>query len=188
MEGIMTPRVKPLAKRVVRGNRGVKVTKSCTIYRSPDEVYQYWRQLENLPKIMPNLRSVTQTSAVDSHWVMEGPGGKTIEWDAVIFNEHPNELIAWRTRQHSKIAHAGSVRFRPALTGEGTEVTVSLEYNPPAGKLGNWVVKIFGKDPAQQLQEDLARFKLLMEAGEIPTTRGQPNGPSPRRSGAGEQS
>jgi uncharacterized membrane protein len=169
-------RKKPEAKVVVKGNRGVKVVKTCTINRSPDELYRFWRRFENLPQFMKHLISVNQTSDKDSHWTAQGPAGKNVEWDAVIINEHENDLIAWRTREHSPIVHAGSVRFEAAPTGQGTEVTVALEYNPPGGALGKVAAQLFGEEPGQQIADDLRRFKSLMEAGEVPRTDGQPTG------------
>ncbi|MDB6121152.1 MAG: cyclase/dehydrase [Pedosphaera sp.] len=99
-----------------------------------------------------------------------------MEWDAVIINEHPNNLIAWESTPDSEIKNAGSVRFEPAPAGQGTEVTVSLEYVPPAGKLGAMIAKLYGEEPELQVEDDLNRFKALMETGEIPTTEGQPVG------------
>jgi uncharacterized membrane protein len=112
---------------------------------------------------MKHLVSVTQTSATDSHWVAQ-IGKKKAEWDAVVFNEHPNELIAWRTREGSEIAHAGSVRFKTVSDGE-TEVTISFEYEPPSGKAAAFISKLFGKEPGQVVEKDLERFKEIMESG-----------------------
>jgi uncharacterized membrane protein len=164
------------SKPVVRGNRGVKVIEACTIRRSPEDLYQFWRRFENLPQFMKHLVSVTPISQEESHWIAKAPGGRTIEWDAVIINEHPGNLLAWRTREGSKIAHAGSVRFEPSAIPDHTEVTVQIEYDSPGGKFGKLLAKLFGEEPGQQVAEDLGRFKALMEAGEIATTDGQPSG------------
>lgn len=162
------------SKVTVPDSKGIKVVKSCTINRPREELFQFWRRFENLPQIMKHLVSVTQTSATDSHWIAQ-IGKKKAEWDAVVFNEHPNELIAWRTREGSEIAHAGSVRFQPAPGNRGTEVTIQFEYEPPTGKAAAFVSKLFGKEPGQVVEKDLMRFKALMETGEIPTTEGQPS-------------
>jgi uncharacterized membrane protein len=154
---------------------GLKAVSTCTVARPIAEVFQYWRRLEHLPEFMQHLECVTQRTPTDSHWVISG-GGIRVQWDAVVFNEHRNELIAWRSRDDAPVPNAGSVRLEPAPLGEGTEVTVSLEYMPPGGSLSAGFVKLFGKNPNYQLGEDLRRFKALMEAGEIPTTRGQPAG------------
>lgn len=160
----------------VKGNHGVKVVKSCTIDRSPDELFKFWRHLANLPQFSKHLISVTQRTEKDSHWMAKAPGGPA-EWDAEIFNEHPNALIAWRSKEGSEIENAGSVRFEFAPAGQGTEVTVTLEYRPPVGALGVMVARMYGEEPERQVEEDLMRFKALMELGDIPTTEGQPCGP-----------
>lgn len=152
---------------------GIKIEKSITINRSPEELYTFWRNLKNLPDFMKHLESVTMLDDKRSHWVAKAPAGTTVEWDAVIHNEIPNQLIAWRSVEVSDVNHAGSVEFKPAPEGQGTEVKVVLNYAPPAGKLGALVAKMFGEEPSQQIEEDLKRFKQLMESGEIPTTGGK---------------
>jgi uncharacterized membrane protein len=159
----------------VEASRDIKVDRSVTINRSPEELYRFWRNFENLPRFMENLESVRTIDDRRSHWVAKAPMGKTVEWDAEIINEEENKLIAWRSLEGSDVDSAGSVRFEPAPGGRGTEVKVSLIYNPPGGKIGSIISKLFGKDPEQQVQEDLRRFKQLMEVGEIPTTEGQPS-------------
>ena len=99
-----------------------------------------------------------------------------IAWEADIINEKENELIAWQSVEGSDIHHWGIVRFVPAPGGRGTEVKVELEYEPIAGLLGAAVAKLFGEEPNQQVEDDIRRFKQVMEAGEIPTTDGQPKG------------
>ena len=166
----------------VRGGSGVKVEKSVTINRSPEELYRYWRNFENLPRIMSHLESVHVTGEGRSHWVAKGPAGTTVEWDAEVYNEKENELIAWRSLEGADVDNAGSVHFTPAPGGRGTEVRVVLKYDPPAGKVGAAVAKLLGEEPSGQVQEDLRRFKQFMETGETPTTEGQPSG---RAAGAG---
>ena len=160
----------------VSAERGIKVEKSVTINRSPEELYRFWRNFENLPRFMNHLESVHVTGETRSHWVAKAPAGTTVEWDAEIYNEHENELIAWRSLPGADVDSAGSVHFKPATTGRGTEVRVSLKYDPPGGIIGAYVAKLFGEEPSQQVQEDLRRFKQLMETGETPTTEGQSSG------------
>jgi uncharacterized membrane protein len=112
-----------------------------------------------------------------SHWVAKGPLGIRVQWDAEIYNENPNEMIAWRSLEGADVDNTGSVHFTPAPPGRGTEVRVVLKYNPPAGKLGAGIAKLFGEDPKQQIRDDLRRFKQLVEAGEITTTEGQTSRP-----------
>jgi uncharacterized membrane protein len=156
--------------------KGLHVVKSVTIDRSPEELYRYWRDFQNLPRFMNHLEAVENIDSRRSHWVAKGPAGKTVEWNAEIINERENELIAWRSTEEADVENAGSVNFRPAPGGRGTEVKVTLLYNPPGGSLGAQVAKLFGEEPSMQIEDDLRRFKRLMEAGEIPTTEGQPHG------------
>ncbi len=159
----------------VPGNRGIKVEKSVTINKSPAELYTFWRNFENLPRFMDHLESVKNTGAEGkrSHWVAKAPAGTTVEWDAEVINDKPNELIAWRSLENADVDNAGSVRFKEAAAGRGTEVKVSLEYDPPGGVVGATIAKLFGEEPSQQIEEDLRRLKRVMETGEIPTTEGQ---------------
>ncbi|HZB44266.1 MAG TPA: SRPBCC family protein [Pyrinomonadaceae bacterium] len=160
----------------VAGGRGVKVEKSVTINRPPEELYSFWRNFENLPRFMNHLESVRVTGGDRSHWVAKGPAGSTVEWDAEVYNEKENEMIAWRSLEGADVASAGSVHFTPAAAGRGTVVRVVLKYDPPGGVIGATVAKLFGENPEQQIDEDLRRFKQVMESGEIATTAGQPSG------------
>lgn len=159
---------------VIPHGQGIKVEHVMTINRNADELYDFWRNFENLPRIMAHLESVTVQDNTHSHWVAKAPLGKTVSWDAEIINEIPGEMIAWRSTGKADVPNAGSVRFKPAPAGRGTEVKVNLEYNPPAGLVGMAVAKLFGEEPNQQVMDDLRHFKALMEAGEIPTNAGQP--------------
>jgi uncharacterized membrane protein len=153
---------------------GVRVDRVITVNKPREEVYRFWRQFENLPRFMRHLESVKDLGFGRSHWVAKGPAGRTVEWDAEIITEKENELISWRSLEGSDVQNAGSVHFRDARGGRGTEVAVELQYNPPGGLVGATVAKLFGEEPTKQIAEDLHRFKALMEAGEVPTTEGQP--------------
>jgi uncharacterized membrane protein len=161
---------------VLGGSRGLNVEEAMTINRSPVELYSYWRQLDQLPRFMRHLVSVRQLDDRRSHWIAKGPGGRHVEWDAEIINEIPNELIAWRTLDDATVVSAGSVRFKPASGGRGTEVHVRLQYSPPAGRAGAAIARLLGDEPSQTIREDLRRFKQLLEAGEVPTIEGLPRG------------
>jgi uncharacterized membrane protein len=174
--GIDTAEGRRDSRYALAGSRGVHVEEAFTINRRPDELYAFWRQLERLPRFMTHLVAVTQLDERRSHWVARAPAGRTVEWDAEIINEVPNELIGWRTMEGADVISAGSVRFKPAPGDRGTEVRVRLQYAPPAGKLGARIAWLFGREPSQTMQEDLRHFKQLMEAGEVPTTEGQPRG------------
>jgi len=158
------------------GSHAIEVHKSITINKPPEELYRFWRHFENLPRFMTHIQSVQSTAQGRSHWVAKAPLGSTAEWDAEITEERDNELIAWQSLEGARIPNHGSVRFQPAPGGRGTEVRFTLAYAPPMGKLGAAVAKLFGEEPKQQLDDDLRRFKCLMEAGEIPTVEGQPSG------------
>jgi uncharacterized membrane protein len=152
------------------------VEKSLTVERPAEELYSFWRDFTKLPRFMKHLESVTVSGDRRSHWVAHGPAGTNVEWDAEITEDRPNELIAWRSLPGADVANAGTVRFEPATGGRGTVVRVAIDYTPPAGALGAAVAKLFGEEPRQQVEGDLRRFKSIMEAGEIPTTTGQPEG------------
>ena len=160
----------------VSGSRGIRVEKSLTVNRSPEELFRFWRNFENLPRFMNHLESVKNLGENRSHWVAKAPAGTTVEWDAEVYNEKENELIAWRSLEGADVDNAGSVRFKEAPGGRGTEVKVVLEYDPPGGIVGAAIAKLFGEAPDQQIDEDLRRFKQVMEAGEQATTEGQPSG------------
>jgi uncharacterized membrane protein len=160
-------RVSPVAR-----GEGIKVERTITVNRPREEVYHFWRQLENLPRFMDHLESVTVLDEDRSHWVAKAPAGTKVEWDASILDEIENELIAWRSLPGSDIDNAGSVHFIPA--GDGTEVRVVLRYDPPAGRVGAAVAKLLGEEPEQQVEEDLRRFKQVMEAVETPARSRKP--------------
>ena len=150
----------------VRRGEGHKVERSVVVNRPAHEVYQFWRNFENLPRFMDHLESVTVIDETRSHWVAKGPAGAKVEWDAVIHNEIENQLIAWRSLPGADVNNAGSVHFTEAGPGQ-TEVRVVLSYEPPAGDLGAAVAKLLGEEPSQQVADDLRRFKQVMEASEL---------------------
>lgn len=156
--------------------RGIRVEQTTTINVPPEQLYNFWRNFENLPLFMCNLESVTIRDGNRSHWVAVGPAGTKADWEAEIINEVPNELIGWRSVEGSRVDNAGSVHFKEANGGRGTEVKVVLRYDPPGGAFGAAVAKLFGEDPQNQVKEDLRRLKMLLETGEVATIGGQPTG------------
>ena len=160
----------------VRAGRGFRYRTALTIQSSLEDVYRRWRDLERLPEIFEHLTSVAKTAAGKSHWVAEGPFGKSVEWDAEVINEVENELIAWQSLPGSDIDTAGSVHFERAPVGRGMILRVALKYDPPAGKLGATIASLFGANLEKQVDEDLKRFKQLVETGEIATVAGQTHG------------
>jgi uncharacterized membrane protein len=143
------------------------VTEAITINRSRNEVYGFWQNFENFPRFMAHLESVQVIDQRRSHWRAKAPGGTTVEWDAEMVEDRPNELITWRSLPDSEVPNSGSVRFRDAPGSRGTEVIVELRYQPPGGRLGALLAKLFGKEPSQQVKGDLRRLKQVMEIGEI---------------------
>jgi len=161
---------------VIEAGGGVRIEHSITVNKPREELYRFWRNLENLPRIMSHLREVKQSGANRSHWVARGPLGMNVEWDAETINDRPNEMIAWRSLEGSDIDTAGSVHFQDSANKGWTEVRVNLKYDPPAGKLGAAAAWLFGEEPCHQVRNDLARFKEFMEGGQTPTAAGQPAG------------
>jgi len=181
-----TGRKNPRAKIVIRDNRGIKVVRAVTIRKPAAELYAFWRDLPNLMQVIKHRVSITTTAPDESHWVVSAPAGRTVEWDSIIVNDEPGRLIAWRTREGATVPNAGSVRFEDAPGDEGTEVTVSLQYDPPGGKLGAALAKLTRDSASSQIYDALRRLKALMEAGEIPTIEGQPVG-GPQRPRKGQK-
>jgi uncharacterized membrane protein len=149
------------------GGQGIHAKASCVVNRSPEEVYSFWRNFENLPRFMRHLESVADRGDGRSSWVAKGPAGSRVEWDATIIADVPGEIITWRSLEGSDVDHAGAVRFERAPGNRGTIVKVNIQYNPPAGVVGAAVAKLFGEEPQQQLDDDLRRFKQVLEVGEV---------------------
>ena len=149
-----------------------QVRKSLIINRSPEELYGFWRDLENLPKFMHHLESVRETGDGRSHWVAKAPAGSSVEWDAEITEDRPHELIAWRSLEGADVENSGSVQFERAPGNRGTIVRVEMNYNPPGGVIGAVIAKLFGTEPGQQAQESLRCLKQVMETGEVVLSEG----------------
>jgi uncharacterized membrane protein len=145
----------------------IRTKRSVTVNKPVEEVYGFWRNFENLPQFMRHLESVTVAGDRRSHWRAKAPAGQSVEWDADMLEDRPNELISWRSTPDADVYNAGTVRFLPAPGGRGTEVRVELEYKPPFGKLGSKVATLFREEPGQQVMDDLRHFKQVMETGEI---------------------
>jgi uncharacterized membrane protein len=149
-----------------RQGGGIRAANSVTIMKSPEELYSYWRRLENLPSIMSHLETVKETDVTHSHWVAKAPLGLSVEWDAEITEDIPNQKIAWRSLPDSQVPNEGYVEFIGAGEGRGTVVHVSLVYHPPGGAVGAGVAKLFGKEPNQEIAKDMRKFQQMMELGE----------------------
>lgn len=143
--------------------------RAVTINRPANELYAYWRDFSNLATFMDNVVAVTPVEGDRTHWVVKAPAGKTVEWDAVITEDKPNELIAWSSDEGADVPNSGRIEFRDA-GARGTVVTATIVYDPPTGTIGKLIAKMFQREPAIQARRDLRRFKQLMETGEIATS------------------
>lgn len=153
----------------------VSIRTSLTVGRAAEELYGFWRDYTNAPRFMSRIRSVRVDSPTRSHWVMDGPMGRTWEWDSEVTTETEGQGFAWRSLEGADLPNRGSVSFLPDVRGEETVVTYELEFDPPLGVLGAAVAGVFHEVPEQMARADLRRFKALLETGEIPTTAGQPS-------------
>lgn len=146
--------------------QGIYVEKSVRIDSPPEQVFAYWRNLENLPQWMSHVREVRNLGGDRYHWVVDGPAGIPVEWDSELLNVVENREMTWRSVEGSQVENTGRVRFEP--DGAGTRVHVQLKYSPPGGVLGHMVAKAFGVDPKTEMDEDLNRMKTTVETGKPP--------------------
>ncbi|MDQ4044822.1 MAG: SRPBCC family protein [Chloroflexota bacterium] len=163
------------------GEHAQHITYATTVNRPVEDVYAFWRDFTNLPSFMRHLVSVEMTSGTQSRWKATAPAGQTVQWEAEIVEDRPNELIAWRSVDDADVANAGSVRFVPAPGDQGTEVHVTMNYTPPLHEIGTAVALLAGEDPRQQLQEDMLRLKNVLEVGEVVKSAGSVHGATLRQ-------
>jgi uncharacterized membrane protein len=150
----------------------VHVERAVTIQKPAQELYDFWRNFENLPQFMHHLEEVRVHDDKRSMWIATGPAGAHIEWEAEVTDETPGELIAWKSLPEADVPNIGSVQFKELGNDGGTEVKVTMEYSPLGGVLGAIFAQLWGEEPSQQVNEDLQRFKSLMETGEVATIDG----------------
>ncbi|WP_156686426.1 SRPBCC family protein [Mycobacterium sp. Marseille-P9652] len=156
------------------GHRAVRA--AVTVRRSPDEVYAFWRDVANLPAFMYHLKSVTADGDGRSHWVASAPAGRSVEWNAQITEDEPGRRIAWQSLPGASVDNGGSVEFTPTPDGASTEVRVTIGYHLPGGALGKAAATLFGESPDQQVNDDLRRFKQILETGQVMRSDGSPEG------------
>jgi uncharacterized membrane protein len=152
----------------VPARQGFKLEKTIVIDCTPEELYRFWRRFENLPQVMRHLKDVRSIDSRHSRWVAEGAAGKDVHWDAEIINERPDEMISWRSLPGGDLDTAGSIHFHRLPHDHATEVTISMKYNPPAGKIGAQIATLLGEGLEAKLDEDLESFKQVMETGMAP--------------------
>ena len=142
-------------RHALSGAKGVHVRESITVNASPEELYNFWRRLEQLPSVMPHLESVEQLDFKLSRWTAKTFGQMPVTWNAEIINEVPFETIGWKTLPGEAIQHAGSVVFKRLPGTNTTDVRVNLQYSPPGGKAAAWFAALLGQDPAKLTREGL---------------------------------
>jgi len=157
-------------------HKGVLVKHTTTIHRTPMEVYDFVKDPANHHRYMGHVESVTADQDGTYHWAIKGPMGMTWRFRSRHINEDPGHLVAWKSLPGGDLDNAGAIRLVPTFDGRGTEVTMEINFEPPAGSVGLALGKILGHDPDVQVRENLGRLKSLLEAGEIATTQGQPSG------------
>lgn len=165
--------------QVIPAQQGEHVEKAIAINRPAAEIFAFWRDVANLPQVMPHIKRVEPIDATKSRWTAEGPFGRELQWEAEIFNERPGELIAWRSLPGGDIETAGSVRFEELSHDRGTEVRLSLKYNPPGGKLGAMIATVSGRGLKQEITENLRNLKRQLETGELATPQMTRSGEQP---------
>jgi len=154
------------------------VERTVTINRPRHELYAFWRDFRNLPLFMENIESVVEIDGSRSHWRVKAPADSTVEWDSMLVEDVPGEVLEWRSIEGASVDNSGRIEFRDSSNGRGTLVTATIAYDPPAGAVGKMVAKLFQREPNVQARQDLRRFKQLMETGEISTS--QPPYAAPR--------
>jgi uncharacterized membrane protein len=154
------------------------VGRTVTIDRPREEIYAFWRDFSNLAGVMENVERIEILDAKRSHWVVKAPGGKTVEWDSVVIDDEPGRLLAWQSVEGADIRNSGRVEFLDAAPGRGTMVRATIAYDPPGGVIGEWIAKLFQREPNLQARRDLRRLKQFLETGEVTSSAG----PSGRKS------
>jgi uncharacterized membrane protein len=165
----MTERQEHAPPAALGPGRGVRVEQAVTVHRTAAELFRLWRDLTTMGHVFRHVERVDCLSSHRSHWVVRGPVGTTMEWDAEVINEVENHLIGWQSLPGADVDCAGSVHFEPVGDGGSTEVRVVFRYDPPGSMLGALVASVLGADPAEAVAQDLQRFKEQVESGRIPT-------------------
>ena len=156
------------------------IARAVTINRPREELYGCWRDFTNLARFMENIESIEMLDDKRSRWTVKAPAGRTVSWEAHVIQEEPGRLIVWESAPGADVENGGQVEFKDGPQGRGTEVHATIVYKPPGGQFGEFVAKLFQKDPGIEARRDLRRFKQLMETGEIATTKSPGAAPSTR--------
>lgn len=145
-------------------NRSIHIEKCIVVNKPLHEIYSFWRNLENLPRVLPHLISVKPVTDKLSYWTAQPSGTRAMNWAAEIINDIPDRVIAWQSLPDSEVYTAGSVSFRKMPKDQGTEVRICMNYLPPLGKVGHMIATALGHSPELQIEEDLRQFKLMIES------------------------
>jgi uncharacterized membrane protein len=175
---LTTARDKDIARQAVNSDESAIIGRTVTINRPRSEVYAFWRDFSNLAIVMENVERIDVIDRTRSHWVVNAPVGRTVEWDAVVTADEPDSLIAWETVGGADIRSSGRVEFLDAAPGRGTMVRATIAYDPPGGMIGEWIAKLFQREPNVQARRDLRRLKQYLETGEVTSSAS----PSARKS------
>lgn len=163
------------AEAIGREGEDAVIGRTVTINRPREEIYTFWRNFANLAQVMENVERIEVQDDRRSHWVVKAPAGKTVEWDSVVTEDEPGRLIAWQSVEGADVKSSGRIEFLDAAPGRGTMVRATFSYNPPAGWLGEWIAKLFQREPNVQARRDLRRLKQFLETGEV-TSSASPSG------------
>jgi uncharacterized membrane protein len=155
----------------IKSGEGIKIERSIAINRPAGEIYSFWRRLENLPRFLQHVQSVTQIGDGTSHWVIKAPPDQTLKWDARLIEDKPDQMISWQSLDDADVNSAGSVWFTPDGDGRGTVVKVSMKYSPRGGKIGETIARMVSDSAEKELAEDLFHLKNLLETGEAPSRK-----------------
>lgn len=148
------------------------IGRSVTINRPREEIYAFWRDFSNLALVMENIERIETLDATRSHWVVTAPAGKVVEWEAVVTDDQPGRLIAWQSVEGADVRSSGRVEFFDAAPKRGTIVRATFAYDPPAGVIGEWIARLFQREPNVQTRRDLRRLKQFLETGEVTSSAG----------------
>jgi uncharacterized membrane protein len=142
----------------------VNIRSSYLIDKPRQEVYDFWRKLDNLPLFMKHLESVEVIDEKRSHWVLNLPTGVAkVSWDAEIVNDEPGFAIGWSSLPDSLVDNAGKVRFQDSPDGDGTLVDIVISYRPPAGGFGGSIAHILNPVFKNMVDNDVRNFKQYMD-------------------------
>lgn len=172
---LTTARDQDVRAEAVNRDEGAVIGRTVTINRPREEIYAFWRDFSNLAAVMEDVERIEIVDRARSHWVVKAPAGKTVEWEAVVTEDEPGRLIAWQSVEGADIKSAGRIEFLDAAPGRGTMVRATFSYDPPAGWLGEWIARIFQREPNVQARRDLRRLKQFLETGEV-TSSASPSG------------